>query len=337
MSKTRLVTIIVTLGALFRSNTIQAQQKPEMREMDRVRLAEAFRLGEAAQEQIWPGWSNAPFCVLLVTPDWEFLVRHPSPGEGFLKSGYDNLLMSDVYYRKRIFPTRLQATFPAVGGISTIVVGQPEETESKTSTRWVVVLLHEHFHQMQDSYPGINAEMDSLKLSRGDQSGGWMLNFPFPYKKSELDNRFGELAQKLREAIEAQGQKDFTAQIKEYIDALKRVEGELDKDYLKYMSFQNWKEGVARYTELRVAQWAEKNYEPSEAFQKLPDYSPFRDDAAAMKARILKELGELDLAKSERVSFYPLGAGEAILLDLLKPGWQKRYWAEKFNLEKFLQ
>ena len=69
MSKTRLVTIIVTLGALFRSNTIQAQQKPEMREMDRVRLAEAFRLGEAAQEQIWPGWSNAPFCVLLVTPD----------------------------------------------------------------------------------------------------------------------------------------------------------------------------------------------------------------------------------------------------------------------------
>ena len=55
-----------------------------------------------------------------------------------------------------------------------------------------------------------------------------------------------------------------------------------------------------------------------------------------MQERILEELGELDLASSKRVSFYPLGAGEAILLDSLKPGWQKRYWTEKFNLEVFL-
>jgi hypothetical protein len=55
------------------------------------------------------------------------------------------------------------------------------------------------------------------------------------------------------------------------------------------------------------------------------------------EARILKELGELDLASSKRVAFYPLGAGEAMLLDSLKPGWPKTYWAEKFHLERFLE
>ena len=46
---------------------------------------------------------------------------------------------------RRQFPTAIQATFPAVNGINTIVIGEPEQTSQKTSTRWVVTALHEHF------------------------------------------------------------------------------------------------------------------------------------------------------------------------------------------------
>src|SRR5438876_10118219 len=56
---------------------------------DRVRLAEAFRLADAIGDRIWPGWSATAFAVLLVTPDHEYLLRHPSPPEGFRPLGED--------------------------------------------------------------------------------------------------------------------------------------------------------------------------------------------------------------------------------------------------------
>ena len=132
---------------------VSSQEKPALREIDRVRLAEAFRLSEKLGDDLWAGWSKTPFAVLLVTQDKEFLIRHPRPSDDFTSLGYDAKLKSDVYYRDRKFQTNLLATFPAVGGVSTVVIGQAENTASKTSTPWVITLMHEHFHQLQDSQP----------------------------------------------------------------------------------------------------------------------------------------------------------------------------------------
>jgi len=44
---------------------------------------------------------------------------------------------------------------------------------------------------------------------------------------------------------------------------------------------------------------------------------------------------ELDLTTWERVVFYPFGASEGLLLDKVSPNWRKRYFSEKFELEKF--
>ena len=41
----------------------------ELAHADRVRIAEAFRLADAV-EQLWPGWSEVPFAVLLVSAVW---------------------------------------------------------------------------------------------------------------------------------------------------------------------------------------------------------------------------------------------------------------------------
>src|SRR5438876_11935970 len=80
-----------------------AQDKPALPAIDRTRLAEAFRLGDRIGDRVWPGWSKAPFAVLLVTPDYEFLMRHPKPSADFINQGYDAVLKSNVDYRKRIF------------------------------------------------------------------------------------------------------------------------------------------------------------------------------------------------------------------------------------------
>lgn len=317
----------------FVSNA-SAQEKPSLREVDRVRLAEAFNLGEKLGDDLWAGWSKAPFAVLLVTPDKEFLIRHPRPTEDFKTLGYDARLKSDVYYRARKFDTNLLATFPAVSGVSTIVIGQAENTASKTSTPWVITLLHEHFHQLQDSQPGFFKETEALNLSRGDQTGMWMLNYPFPYTSPKVTRQFSILCKRL---VEALTEESFTVypQLGPYLTARDALKELLSADEYKYFSFQSWKEGIARYTEDRVAHWAALNYQPSREFRELKDFTTFASAAEQIRAGIIKELSTLKLEEYGRVAFYPLGAGEGLLLDRANPKWRSQYFAEKFDNDKY--
>jgi hypothetical protein len=100
----------------------------------------------------------------------------------------------------------------------------------------------------------------------------------------------------------------------------------------RYLSFQVWQEGVARYVELRVAELAAQAYKPSLEFRQLPDVEPFAKAAERMRAAILSELATPDLAKQKRVSFYAFGAGLALLLDQDGSAWKSRYMKEKFLL-----
>lgn len=312
-----------------------AREKPSLPEADRVRIAEAFRLGRAVGGRVWKGWGGAPFALLLVTPEHEFLVRHPSPSKDFEPAGYDPLLRSEVFYRKRVFGTHLLATFPAVGGVPTIVIGQAENTQKKSSTPWVVTVLHEHFHQLQSSQPHYYSEVDALGLARGDQTGMWMLNYAFPYSSPEVARRFGELCRLLAEAIRARPGGEFDARAAAYLDARREFAATLEPDDYRYFSFQVWQEGLARYTEYRVARLAADAYRPSREFRALKDYKPFGAVADEIMDGIMKELATLKLEDYRRVAFYPLGAGEALLLDRANPAWKDRYLSEKFYVERY--
>src|SRR5256885_515624 len=76
---------------------------PRLADADRVRLAEAFRLADALGNRVWPDWDKAPFAVLLVAPDYEFLIRHPKPSDDFTPLGEDAVLKHKVWVRKRTF------------------------------------------------------------------------------------------------------------------------------------------------------------------------------------------------------------------------------------------
>lgn len=310
-----------------------AQSKPALSETDRIRLAEAFRLGDALGDKIWQDWSKAPFAVLLITPEHEFLVRHPKPSEDFVLVGYDSLLKSNVYSRKRVFQKDFLATFPAVNGVSTIVVGQAESTSAKTSTPWVVALLHEHFHQLQDSRPGMYADVEALNLARGDKTGMWMLNYPFPYESTEVVKQVSVLSKLLAEAVESTNT-NFTANLAKYLEARQQREKMLSGDDYKYFSFQLWKEGVARYTEYHVAKLAATSYKPSKEFESLKDYAQFKVTADSLLKNIVGELRALPLANYKRVAFYYLGGAEGLLLDRANPNWRRRYFTDKFFLDR---
>ena len=293
---------------------------------DRLRIAEAFRLGEAIGDSIWPGWTSAPFAVLLVTPEREFLVRHPRPSSDFTRVGYDSLLGSEVLVRERKLSPALLATFPAVGGVSTIVVGQPRAT-GKSSTEWVLTLLHEHFHQLQQSRPDYFARVEALGLARGDRTGMWMLNYAFPYDSSVVQARFGALAAHLDSALATVAPDVRQSHWLAARVARAALRAALTPEDDRYLAFQMWQEGAAYYTELHAARFAARHYAPSAAFGALADFEPF--DAAARRITAGIDAGlRTPLGRSRRVAFYPVGAAYALMLDDFNTGWREGYLGE---------
>jgi hypothetical protein len=330
------LTLIVPLIVLLHFHSALAQDKPSIPDVDRTRIAEAFNLGDSIGDVVWKDWNKAPFALLLVTSEYEFLIRHPKPSADFMPLGYDALLKSDVYFRKRTQPTHFLATFPAIGGsmISTIVVGQAENVSAKTSTPWVVTLLHEHFHQLQFSRPNYYTDVNALNLSHGDQTGMWMLNYAFPYDKKEVQDQFAKMSELLAEAIEAP-KSERVKKVAIYLRARRDFQQMLNADDYRYLSFQLWQEGIARYTEYHVAKLAALGYEPSKAFRALKDFTPFEQTASAIRERIFKQLLTQKLGESKRDAFYPFGAAEGLLLDKVNPRWRSRYFVDKFDLRKY--
>ena len=213
------------------------------------------------------------------------------------------------------------ATFPAVGGIATIVVGTAERT-GRSSAEWVLTLLHEHFHQWQSSLPDYYARASALGLARGDTTGQWMLDYPFPYDSVPVQRAVKGLATSL-----ARG--DSMEIVARQRQALRRI---LSPDDDRYLEFQLWQEGVPRYVEIAAADAAARAGEASDAFRRLADYVTYAELANRLRRDLDRQLAELNLARERRIAFYSLGAGIALLLERSDGSWKKRYQEHLFTL-----
>ncbi len=325
------------LALLACAPALRAQDVPSVPDIDRVRIAEAFRLADAVQDKIWPGWSSAPFAVLLVTPKYEYLMRHPNPSSDFTLIGYDSVLKEKVWYRERQYAVSFLATFPAVNGLPTVVIGEAEYTTSKTSTPWVVTLLHEHFHQLQYSRPGYYDGVTALGLDHGDKSGMWMLDFPFPYADSAVQAKFAAAARALGAAVQERGRPGFAEAVAAFERDDKALLEKAGPEPAKYLAFELWQEGIARYTEYRIAAAAANGYEPGAEFKALKDYTPYSATAAKILSAIETELANEKLGDDRRTVVYNFGAAMGLALDGWAPGWQAKYFAEPFALEPYFR
>lgn len=300
---------------------------------DRIRIAEGRRIADQLGDKLWPGWSDAPFAILLVTKEAEFLMYHPRPSEDFSPLGYDSLLQSDVFVRERQFDTGLLATFPAVGGVATIVIGQPKNTEASHSTRWVMTLLHEHFHQWQMSRPEYYPSVDSLGLGDSVDGGMWMLDYPFPYDDSNVGTAFSQMCRDLRDTVAGKG--SHRDHLSAYMWSSLAFRSLLSDDDYRYYAFQLWQEGIARYTEYKLASRAEVAYKPTDAFRNLPDFVRFSAVAREIWEKIQNKLEGMSLKESRRTAFYHTGAALGVLLDLEFAGWRDRYLRNRFFIEEY--
>ena len=285
-----------------------AAGEPGLTPADRVLLSETFRLAGELGEEIWPGWGVAPWEVLLVGDERQYLVNSPRRPEGFAELGRDELLEGTVLVAPRTVAPGLRATYPVLGGPPVVVVGRPEAT-GLDPTAWIAMVLHEHFHQLQMSDSSYQADVAALDLAGGDDSGQWMLDFPFPYDDPDAGARFNGLCAAIRAALAGDVPVEWVA------EAMVGLTAVLPDDANRYLGFQLWQEGVARYVQVRVARVAGERFAPSAELVALPGYRPFAEVADELERQILDELAAPRLAERRRIAFYAAGAGLAMLLE----------------------
>jgi hypothetical protein len=304
-----------------------------MRFQDKIRIREAIRISEKYGDQIWENMQQLPFVVLLVADSTEFLIHHPYPSSDFQLSEYDSILKTRIYFRARRFSTKLLATFPAVNGVPCIVIGLPEKT-NKSSSDWTITLLHEHFHQYQFSSKGYYQEVEGLNLSRGDSTGSWQLNYPFPYEDQKVAIQFNRFRTALQGAVLNRMNKHYDRYFKIYQKERNNLKSILKPADYTYLSFQIWQEGIARYTEYKFLTFLD-DYTPSTEMKSLPDYIPFYD----LRDKLFKNetgfLNKMSLQADKRVCFYSIGFAEALLLDKENKQWKQQYLTDKFFIENY--
>lgn len=317
----------------FFASTSFGQTKPELRYADKIRIREAMNISAQFGDKLFQGYSAAPFAIVLITDSTEFLINHPNPSTDFKLLGQDDILKTNIYYRKTRLNPRFLATFPAVNGLSCIVVGTPENTNKK-STDWVVTLLHEHFHQYQNSYPDYFKSVNDLDLSGGDQTGMWMLNYPFPYDSLPIKTQYEMFIKALYNTVTNLNSKMYKSNMKKYFFERKKFKDLLtDADY-RYFSFQIWQEGLARHTEYKFLELL-NNYTPSKEMQALPDFVSFPELKSKMYQDETGNLLQNKLNNTKRVCFYSIGFAEGFLLDKLNKSWRKKYLTDKFYIEQY--
>ncbi|MGQ7830339.1 hypothetical protein [Altererythrobacter sp. Z27] len=269
----------------------------------------ATRIVAASGDAVWPGFTSAPFSFLFVTEEAEYLLCDSRTPAGFEALGQDaatgcSVKQGPTSWRR----PALLAAMPIFGPGEVIAMGSPDAT-GLSRAAWRRTILHEHFHQWQGQLPGYYDRTEALDLSDGDQSGMWMIQYPFPYQDRDVATAYRAAADALLAALNASDQ-DLLAATQQYLakrTAFATAAG--DRNW-RYYDFQLWKEGVARWTEVEIARRAGGEWSV---------------DAEAYWSGQLENLRSRDLPDMERVSVYAFGAAEAALLERIDPDWRGCY------------
>jgi hypothetical protein len=262
-------------------------------------------------EQLWPGYGLAPFGFLLLGEREEELLCHDSMPVGFVEREREPVTGCRRSARPSgPLPRNLLAAMPLFGPRSVIVMGTPAST-GQTEAAWTRTILHEHFHQWQYSLPSYFSRTQALDLHGGDETGLWVLNYPFPYSSKKVDRAFREASERLSSALNLRGAPGYHRALRDYLLARRTLARSAGTRNWRYFELQLWQEGVARWTEIELG--------------KRFDDQSVRETALALEARTLDDGASQSLAERRREVVYAFGAAEAMLLESCGSAWRAAY------------
>jgi hypothetical protein len=298
--------VSTTIAAMMLAASATAQRPEPPHASMLADIAAARSVAAESGDDLWPGLASAPFGFLFVHADGETLINDARTPDGFTRIGVgpDRVATGPTSWRS----PSLLAAMPVFGPPSVIVMGSPATT-GLSPVRWRLTVLHEHFHQWQAALPGYYDRVAALDLANGDETGMWMLNFPFPYAPSR--SHYGEAARQLHAALVANNRQQVRDRAIAFVAARRAWQASVSASEWRYLDFQLWQEGVARWTEMELGLRSRN--------------TALSAEARVMRAEILTALSTLAAAPAAREIVYPLGAGEAMLLERLDPDWRGCY------------
>jgi peroxiredoxin len=328
------------LAQTSNSDAVNARQRasPQLSRQDAIRIAEAYHLWKSLGERIWAGWTDVPMPLLYITTDYEYAIGFPKSLAGFQPLERSSLINESIQLRRRILDPNLSASFP-IDGIHAVVIGTPAALE-KSSGEWTLTVTHEMFHVLQYAR-GASEKIKALALG-SESDASWQLNFPFPYKDTDMMRLIHLQSYPIYLAVNGTDESEIKYNAGTAVDAVRVYQSVLqrqspDGKFYKYSQFQEWTEGIAFYTEYKMAEAAANaNYQPAAAFQQLPDYKSYQqiwDESYKGRIFLVKHAGR---AAQSRTAFYHLGLGKGLLLDRLMPDWKTRYFAPNVWLNDLL-
>jgi len=304
------------------SRAIAAPMASATGELQAARDFEQVRqFAKSGGERLWAGYGAAPFGLLLVLPTQEILLCQNEVPAGFVRSDTPEAGCDRSVRPRSKLPGNLLAAMGVFGPRETIVMGTPENAD-RTYPEWLRTILHEHFHQWQTSRPSYQDAVRALGLADNDTSMSWMLDFPVPYGDVALGDAFAQASRSLAAVVGAKDSKDFKAKLRNYLAARNAFSAAAGERNWRYIEFQLWQEGVARWTEIRLGRI-------------YPD-PEVRKAAAALEDETRAALASPDLKRQRRVFVYAYGAAEAMLIDRCNPSWREHYF-ETLSLKTSLE
>jgi hypothetical protein len=301
---------LVFLSLVIPSAVIASPQQRTLPDDVVAAIRQARTVVHNRGDKVWPGFSTAPFGFLYIEPDREVLLCDVRLPDGFRVAPTPNgLQCQQAVGPKSWRQPNLLAAMPAFGPPSVIVMGSPAST-GRGKESWQATVFHKHFHQWQAELPNYYERVASLDLSGGDETGMWMLNFPFPYASSTVADAHKQASLALAAAIKS-SRATLKPKARQYLAARARLEATVSDKEWRYLEFQLWQEGVARWTEVQMAE--------------LSGIARLEAIGREERRAVISALEQPNLSKDQRVAVYALGAGEAMLLDRTRPDWKSCY------------
>jgi hypothetical protein len=297
-----------------------APPSPDIRAM----IRDGAQIVAAQGDGVWPDLSATPVVVQLVERDRE-VAFCAAPIETFVMIGPDDTTGCLMQARPRDLPTDIAgATF--LGDQPVIQIGAPEALEASRAD-WTVLLLHEAFHLYQYRLPGYQEAVDQTGRALGASDISWILGHDFPYADPAVGDAFRELHTRALTFLAAQSDADIARAVAAYVVARAAAEAAVGPGDWPYYEFQVGQEGVARWSELRLAQMAGRED---------AEIAAVAAEQWAGLAVSLRAINDQGLAIWRRSSFYVLGAVEAEMLHRTSPGWQDAYRRAPFSMGTLL-
>jgi hypothetical protein len=308
--------------------TTQPLGLPDVASRKAIHMAQV--IGRNAGEKVWKGMAAAPFDVLLIEQERETLFCSPTRKD-FARRRWDPITRCWTQTRARTQdPDSFGETDVFGNGRPIILVGVPP-TKPDDLQFWTALMVHEHFHQLQDSKPWMGAEVKLLGPVFGGGTGAnsWALVYPFPYKREDVNAVFDKMAAAALDFLQAKTAEEGSNAASDYLAQRAALEHLVSPTDWRYFEEQMWTEGIARWTQAPVM----------DAYARMSQDPGWRKAAEGMhKARIvsLNAVRRQGIKMWKRSAIYEVGPVEAEIAAMRCKDWKAAYWAHHFTMGPLL-